>query len=123
MIESVRLAFADALAYNCDPTAVADGAAAAVAAAADPAAAPAHPLLEELLSKQRAAARRAALFDADRVCLATEDKALGPEREHQGGDTVYCCVVDEEGNACSLINSTYMGFGTGIVPEVSGVEG
>jgi gamma-glutamyltranspeptidase/glutathione hydrolase len=38
-----------------------------------------------------------------------------------GEDTVYMSVVDGEGNACSFINSLYMGGGTGLVVPGTGV--
>lgn len=92
LIEAVRLGFADALRH-----------------VADPAFSPAP--LEGLLSEPYARSRRA-LFDPARALREVPASPIPA-----GADTVYLCAVDGAGNACSLINSNYMGFGTGIVPE------
>ncbi len=91
-IEAMRLAFADGFRYIADP----DFAAAPLAGLLDPAYGRAR---AERIDPRRAAAQ--VPFGAPPA----------------SSDTVYLCAVDREGNACSFINSNYMGFGTGIVPR------
>lgn len=91
-IEAMRLAFADARWFVTDPE-----------VGSIP--------LKGLLDKAYAA-QRARLIDSSRA--QSRPSRGSPE---DSSDTVYLSVVDGEGSACSFINSNYMGFGTGIVPE------
>jgi gamma-glutamyltranspeptidase/glutathione hydrolase len=84
----------------------------AAAHVADPAFTP--PPLDELFAEGRLAPRRAAI----RSGLVA--RAL-PGLPAAGTDTVYVAVVDAQGNACSLINSNYMGFGSGLVTHETGI--
>ena len=58
-----------------------------------------------------------------RALRATIDPARAAARRSRldNGDTIYLCVVDENGMAVSLIESLYMNFGSGIVAEGTGV--
>ena len=96
LIESMRLAFADAFEYIADPT-------------------KANVPTAELVSKDYARTRRA-LIDPKR---AMETVPYG--KVHGGSDTVYISSVDGEGNACSFIYSIYANFGTGMVVPGTGI--
>lgn len=96
LIEAVKLAFADADRYVADLDFV-------------------DIPLESLLSKSYTEQRRH-LIDANKARQVVE--AGIPDT---GGDTVYLAVTDRDGNSVSFINSLYVGFGSGIVVEGTGV--
>ena len=96
LIESMRLAFADALHYVTDPAGM-------------------DVAVSSLLSKSYADERRT-LISADRA-LPTATHGVPPAHS----DTVYVSAVDGDGNACSLINSLFMGFGSGLVVPGTGM--
>jgi gamma-glutamyltranspeptidase/glutathione hydrolase len=90
IIEAKKLAFEDRARYYADP-----------AFAAAP--------LERLVAKDYAAARRA-LIDLQRAALAP----TSGDAKAGAGDTVYLATADAAGNMVSLIQSNYMGFGSGV---------
>ena len=96
LIEAMRLAFADALEHVSDPAAM-------------------RVSPDALLSKEYAAARRSAIMPNRAMALA----ASGSPPAHP--NTVYVSAADGEGNACSLINSVFASFGSGLVVPGTGV--
>ncbi len=66
---------------------------------------------EELISKSYAEGRRK-LIDVQKAAKKVESG--DPKLEK--GDTIYLCAVDKDRNCVSLIQSNYMGFGSGLVP-------
>jgi gamma-glutamyltranspeptidase/glutathione hydrolase len=96
LIECVRLALDDGLRHVTDPGHMAAG-------------------TDWLLSKKRANERRA-MISADHAMLEVE-----PSLTTAQDDTVYITCVDGQGNACSLINSIFKGFGSGLVVPETGI--
>lgn len=92
LIEAMRMSFADARQHVADPQQY-------------------QTPLAKLLSPSYGAKRAAQIFP-DR---ANPDAQSGVPVN--SSDTVYFCVVDKDGNGCSMVNSNYLGFGTGIVPD------
>jgi gamma-glutamyltranspeptidase/glutathione hydrolase len=95
LIEAKKLAFEDRARYYADP----EFAAAPVA---------------RLIGKEYAARRRALI---DLRCAAAAAPAPGAL---DAGDTVYLATADAAGNMVSLIQSNYMGFGSGVTVEKFG---
>ena len=62
------------------------------------------------------ARERAKLIDAAKAA----DVVPPGEPPRPGNDTTYLCVVDKDGNMVSYIQSNYMGFGSGLVPDGCG---
>ncbi|XP_040897189.1 glutathione hydrolase-like YwrD proenzyme [Toxotes jaculatrix] len=94
LVEAVRLALTDALHYLGDP---------------DHGTLPLQTLLDKSYSHQRAQH-----INMERVMEGVEPGLM------TGSDTVYLCVIDGQGNACSFVNSIYMAFGSGLVPKDCG---
>ncbi|MEM9663320.1 MAG: gamma-glutamyltransferase [Bacteroidota bacterium] len=91
--EAKKLAFADRARYYADP-----------AFSDIP--------LERLLSKEYAAQQRAQIR-MDQVLQTIDPVGTGLE----AGDTIYLTVADKDGMMVSLIQSNYMGMGSGLVPD------
>jgi len=92
LVEAKKLAYADRAKFYADPRF-------------------AKVPVGELISKEYAAAR-AKLLDPKKALtdIPAGDAKLGK------ADTIYLCVVDKDHNCVSLIQSNYMGFGSGLAP-------
>nr|WP_294507489.1 gamma-glutamyltransferase family protein [uncultured Rhodopila sp.] len=98
-IEAARLVYRDRDAFLADPGAV-------------------DVPVGKLLSEAYLASQRALISD---VAALRDLPAAGESLLPSHKDTVYLCVVDQDGNACSFINSLFQSFGSGILAPRSGV--
>ncbi len=98
-IEAARLAYRDRDAFVADPSQVAVP-------------------LKKLLDRSYLDGLRDLIDDRRAIRnLPNAGEAILPPHK----DTIYLCVVDRDGNACSFINSLFEGFGSAILAERSGV--
>lgn len=95
MIETIKLAFADAAAHVGDPSAM--------------------PLRPRDLLDPDYVASRAALIDPNRA------QNFGAGAPKPGG-TVYLCAADADGMMVSFIQSNFVGFGSGVVVPGTGIS-
>ena len=95
-IEAAKLAMADRDAHLTDPEL--------------------HEIPVARLLDKGHAAELAARIDPDRASTP------GPSSNPPGGGTIYLAVVDGEGNAVSLIESNYLGFGSSLVDPETGIH-
>jgi gamma-glutamyltranspeptidase/glutathione hydrolase len=96
LIESMRLAYADALQYVADPRKV-------------------EVPVTGMLDRGYADRRRSGISSEK----ANNDVTFG--KPDPSADTVYLSVIDGEGNACSFINSLFQEFGSGLVVPTTGI--
>lgn len=96
LIEAKKLAFADRARYYADPEF-------------------ADVPVERLISKEYAAERRK-LLDPRRAA----DIVFAGDPRLAEGDTIYLTAADRDRNMVSLIQSNYLGFGSGLVPDGCG---
>jgi len=109
-IECVRCAFAEAVKHVGDPRPMEE----------EQASAHWH-TVNRLISKKFASVKAQALTSDKAADLVNLDDASNVRNALGANhDTVYFCAVDQWGNGCSMINSNYMSFGTGIVPRGCG---
>jgi len=98
-IEAARLVYRDRDAFIADPAQV-------------------EVPIAKLLEPAYLAGLRALIDDSRAMPELPPPGALDWARHR---DTVYLCVVDRDGNACSFINSLFQSFGSGILAEQSGI--
>lgn len=75
--------------------------------------------VRQLLSKEFAA-ERAKRLHADKANCDVAPAEVSALARLPGADTIYLTVSDKDGNMVSLIQSNYLGFGSGVVPKGTG---